>query len=174
MKSPIKNRAAKRKVVSNVKENQKKSAKIETQEQLVVEFKELKIKYDKLLVQNKSNVETIASLKQQVLHLETGAKKAQTTDSASQTSLECECCRYPAKDLYDLGEHVYQCHGPDDQEEKEPIVCYICGWKQESKADLMKHRREKHEQHVGPCQYFHKGCCNIINHRQPFQDFISL
>ena len=145
----LKNRAAKRKVVSNVKETQKKSAKIETQEQLVLEFKELKIKYDKLLVQNKSNVETIATLKQKVLHFETEAKKGKKTYSAeqestaSQTSLECEFCRYPAKDLLDLGEHVYQCHGPDDETEEDPIVCYICGWKVDSKGDLMKHRKEK-------------------------------
>ena len=75
MKSPTKNRAAKRKVVSNVKETYKKSAKLGTHEQLVLEFKELKSKYDKLSVQNKSNVETIAILKQQVFHLETKAKE---------------------------------------------------------------------------------------------------
>ena len=148
MKSPVKNRATKRKVVSNVKETQKKSAKIETQEQLVLEFKELKIKYDKLLVQNKSNVEIIATLKQQVLHLDTEAKKAKTTDSATQTSLECEFCRYPAKDLLDMGEHIYQYHGPEEEPEEKSMICYICGWKLDSKVDLMKHCKEKHKRSV--------------------------
>ena len=40
------------------------------------QFKALKMnEHDKLLVQNKSNVDTIATLKQQVLHLETEANK---------------------------------------------------------------------------------------------------
>ena len=46
----------------------------------------------------------------QVLHLKTEAKKGKKTDSAEQestASLECEFCRYPAKDLLDLGKHVY-------------------------------------------------------------------
>ena len=110
-------------------------------------------------MQNKSNVETIATLKQQVLHLDTEAKKAKTTDSATRTSLECEFCRYPAKDLLDLGEHVYQCHGPEEESEENSIICYICGWKLDSKEDLMKHRKEKHERSVRICQYFIKGCC---------------
>ena len=54
--------------------------------------------------------------------------------------MACEFCSYIPKDLIDLGEHQYQCHGPDDENEEEPIVCYIFGWKQESKVDLMKHR----------------------------------
>ena len=92
-------------------------------------------------MKNKSNVETIATLKKHNLQLETEAKKGKETDSAdqestaSQTSLECEFCRYPAKDLLDLGEHVYQCHGPDDETEEDPIVCYICGWKVDVKTD---------------------------------------
>ena len=43
------------------------------------------------------------------------------------------------------------------------IVCYICGWKQESKVELMKHRREKQIQHVRLCQYFAKGCCDFTS-----------
>ena len=73
--------------------------------------------------------------------------------------MECEFCRYPAKDLLDLGEHVYQCHGPEEEPEENPIICYICGWKLDSKEELMKHRKEKHERSVRICQYFIKGCC---------------
>ena len=63
--------------------------------------------------------------------------------------------------MLDLGEHVYQCHGPDDETEEDPIVCYICGWKVDSKGDLMKHRKEKHIQHVRICLYFEKGNCDF-------------
>ena len=76
MKSPVKNRAAKRKVVTLPKETNKKSAKLETpQEPLVKELKEWKNKYENLLVQHKSNLEKIDSLNQQVLNLKTEAQK---------------------------------------------------------------------------------------------------
>ena len=81
--------------------------------------------------------------------------------TASQASLHCEFCSYPAKDLLDLGEHVYQCHGPEEEIEDESIICYICGWKLENKMDLMKHRKEKHEQRVRTCQFFIKGTCEF-------------
>ena len=59
MRSPVKSRAAKRKVENTVKQNNKKTPKLldSPQEQLVLEFKELKDKYEKLSVQNKSNLE---------------------------------------------------------------------------------------------------------------------
>ena len=166
MSSNVKTRATKRKVENNVKQTNKKTAKLldSPQEQLVLEFNELKSKYEKLSVQNKSNLEKVAFLNKKVLHLETEAKKNQKPESSStesQTTMECEFCSYKPKDLIDLGEHQYQCHGPEDEIEEELIVCYICGWKQESKADLMKHRSEMHEQHVRLCQYFAKGCCDF-------------
>ena len=166
--SPVKSRAAKRKVESNLKPTNKKTAKLldSPQEQLVLEFKELKNKYEKLSVQNKSNLEKIAVLNKKVLHLETEAKKNEKPESSStesQTTMACEFCSYVPKDLIDLGEHQYQCHGPEDEIYEEPIVCYICGWKQESKVDLMKHRREKHEEHVRLCQFFAKGCCDFTS-----------
>jgi hypothetical protein len=90
-----------------------------------------------------------------------GEFSSQEQEIFTVTKVECEFCRYPAKDLLDLGEHVYQCHGPDDETEEDPIVCYICGWKVDSKGDLMKHRKEKHIQHVRICLYFEKGNCDF-------------
>ena len=161
MKSP-KLRAVKRKVESSVKEKTKKSAKLidNPQEQLVLEHEELKKKYKMLLMQNKSNVEKISSLKNKVSKLEE-KKKPPKVSTQSQTTMECEYCNYPPKDLVDLGEHQYQCHGPDDESDDEPIVCYICGWKVDSKEGLMKHRQEKHEHQVRTCQYFLQGACDF-------------
>ena len=77
--------------------------------------------------------------------------------------MACEFCSYIPKDLINLGEHQFICHGPDEEGEEEPMVCYICGWKLESKVDLMKHRREKHEKYVRLCQYFAEGCCDFTS-----------
>ena len=53
-----KNRAAKRKVDKALEEKSKKSTRLENpQEQLVLEHRTLKEKYEKLLVQNKTNLE---------------------------------------------------------------------------------------------------------------------
>ena len=48
---------------------------------------------------------------------------------------------------------------PEEEPEENSIICYICGWKLDSKEELMKHRKEKHERSVRICQYFIKGCC---------------
>ena len=88
MSSNVKTRATKRKVENNVKQTNKKTAKLldSPQEQLVLEFNELKSKYEKLSVQNKSNLEKVAFLNKKVLHLETEAKKNQKPESSSTES----------------------------------------------------------------------------------------
>jgi hypothetical protein len=70
-----KNRAAKRKVEKSLEEKFKKSTRLENpQEQLVLEHRTLKDKYEKLLVQNKSNLEKIAVLDKKVMKYETEAR----------------------------------------------------------------------------------------------------
>ena len=76
MSSNVKTRATKRKVENPVKQTNKKTAKLldSPQEQLVLEFKELKSKYEKLSVQNKSNLEKVAFLNKKVFLYESGFK----------------------------------------------------------------------------------------------------
>ena len=95
-------------------EKTKKAAKLDKpQEQLVLEFRGLKNKYEQLLGQNKLNVERIALLNKKVSNFENEAKKKPETVSVeqvcveTQTTLACEFCTYPCKDLIDLGEHQY-------------------------------------------------------------------
>ena len=158
-----KNRTAKRKVEKSLEEKSKKSTRLENpQEQLVLEHRTLKDKYEKLLVQNKSNLEKIAGLNKKVLHYETEAKnKHETVSTESQTTMECEDCGYPSDDLVDFGEHQYQCHGPEIENMQESVVCYLCGWKLKSKRDLMVHRKEKHGENVRMCLYYAKGNCEF-------------
>ena len=122
----------------------------------------MKEKYEKLLVQNKTNLEKIAVLNEKVANYETEANRKQETVSVeSQTTMECEDCGYPSDDLEDIGEHLYQCHGPNDENAQESINCYLCGWKLKSKRDLMLHRKERHKQNVRMCLYFAQGCCEF-------------
>ena len=110
----------------------------------------------------KEQVKRIAVLNKKVSNFENEAKKKPKTVPVdkvcveTQTTLACEFCTYPCKDLIDLGEHQYQCHGPEEENQPESIICYICGWKLDSKGDLMNHRKEKHLHRV-ICQYYVKG-----------------
>ena len=158
-----KNRAAKRKVENCQKEKSKKSTRLENpQEQLVYEHKTLKDKYEQLLVHHKANLEKIAVLNKKVLKYETEENNKQEAVSAeTQTSMKCEDCGYPSDDLVDFGEHLYQCHGPDNENVEESIICYLCGWKLKSKRELMVHRKEKHLQSVRMCLFYSKGDCDF-------------
>ena len=85
-------------------------------------------KYEDLRIQNKSNSEQISLLTKQVNQFENEAKRKKTLVSVSvvsQNTLKCELCSYPSKDL---GDHQYQCHGPDDETKENPIVCNIYMW----------------------------------------------
>ena len=66
-----------------------------------------------------------------------------TKSAESQTTLESEDWKYPSKDIIDLGEHQFACHGSEIESEQISIKCYLCGWKVASKHDLMVHRKEK-------------------------------
>ena len=61
----------------------------------------------------------------------------QTKDLKRMWCIECE---YPAEDLYDLGEHMYEFHAEENDEYT--ISCYYCGNYFESKEDLMIHRKK--------------------------------
>ena len=119
-------------------------------------------KYEQLSVQNKANLEKISVLNKKVLQYETEAnKKQETVTVESQTQMECEDCAYPSDDLVDFGEHLYQCHGPNTESVQESIVCYLCGWKLNSKRDLMVHRKEKHLKNVRMCLHYSEGHCEF-------------
>ena len=67
--------------------------------------------------------------------------------------IRCKECEYPADDIFDLGEHVYEFHG---EHEKNSLECHYCDEKFQSKRDLMVHRKEAHIEKVTTCYYFLK------------------
>ena len=46
--------------------------------------------------------------------------------------IRCKECEYPADDIYDLGEHVYEFHG---EHEKSSLECHYCDEKFQSKRN---------------------------------------
>ena len=72
--------------------------------------------------------------------------------------MRCNECEYPAEDLYDFGEHMYDCHALSGSNE-ESISCNYCDDKFQAKAEIMKHKKGKHNEKVRKCRYFSAGNC---------------
>ena len=71
--------------------------------------------------------------------------------------LWCIECEYPAEDLYDLGEHMYEVHAEDNVEYT--ISCHYCGNFFKTKSDLMIHNKNTHVEKIQPCRNYLEGRC---------------
>ena len=81
------------------------------------------------------------------------------TEDQDDEMMRCNECEYPAEDIYDLGEHMYEIHTLESLDST--IVCHHCGFKLKTKKELMVHRKELHKEKVGPCRYFLEGKCEF-------------
>ena len=68
--------------------------------------------------------------------------EAQTDDSVT-----CNECEFPANDIWELGEHIYEFHTLKDHGDFG------------GKRDLMVHRKNYHEDKVGVCRSYSSGNC---------------
>ena len=149
--------------------------------ELLVQHKALEQKYEALQQHNKvlveeqkKNVESIHLLEETVILLGFNIKQSKVTKKdnapkavvksvAVQTEdmeiMRCNECEYPAEDIYDLGEHMYEIHTMENEGITEQIACYYCDHKFKTKHDLMKHRKEAHEEKCSPCSFFLEGKC---------------
>jgi hypothetical protein len=94
---------------------------------LKFQFESLKQKYDALDVVNKKNVEAIGLLKETIKHMENqksskelvkrsiSVQTEQITCVPTEEIMFCNVCEYPAEDLYDLGEHMFEFHAKKNQ-----------------------------------------------------------
>ena len=73
--------------------------------------------------------------------------------------MRCNECEYPAEDIYDLGEHMFEFHAEESCNEK--IQCNYCGDNFKTKGALMMHRKDVHAEKVNMCSYFIEGNCNF-------------
>ena len=89
---------------------------------LKFQFESLKQKYDAIDVVNKKNVEAIGLLKETIKHMENqksskelvqrsiSVQTEQITYVPTEEMMFCNVCEYPAEDLYNLGEHMFEFH----------------------------------------------------------------
>ena len=73
----------------------------------------------------------------------------------------CIECEYPAEDVFDLGEHMYEVHA--ELNDDYTISCYYCGNYCKTKGDLMVHRKKAHPEKFNLCRYFAAGHCDFDN-----------
>ena len=140
-----------------------KNLKNNTKEQLISKLQTLQSENEVLSEQNETKTEKIDKLERKMemmqhkeipSKLETISISVQTEDMNRMFCIECE---YPAEDLFDLGEHMYEVHA--ELNDDYTIACHHCGNYFKSKGDLMIHRKKAHEERVSQCSFFMEGKC---------------
>ena len=120
---------------------EKDNSKDNSKSQLMVlqeQFDALKIEYEKQL-------ETVHLLETKVKDLEKERTNYQPnvvkTDKGDILMLCCEC-EYPAEDIFDLGEHMYEAHSQNEESE---ISCELCGDTFSTEESLREHKIKMHK-----------------------------
>ena len=160
------NTTGKRKNVTEIKyEPTKKALK---KNEIMQEYDDLKTKYvvleqkfKSLYEENKKNLEANKLLEETVQLLEARINQKSSSSVGVQTEdterLWCIECEYPAEDLYDLGEHMYEVHAGDNIEYTQ--TCRYCESMFKTKSELMTHNKRAHAEKVKPCTNYLKGDC---------------
>ena len=134
---------------------------------LIIQFKDLQQKYEKMekqnmiLLQEKENhTESILLLEETVKILENKAFSVEKTSVSVQTEIiRCEECEFPAESINDLVFHMYEFHPLEVNENM--VKCNYCSDTFTTKGDLMAHRKEVHTENVEPCIHFNEGKCDF-------------
>jgi hypothetical protein len=142
-----------KKVGSDTSEQTKVTALLSSQLEILVKeneaLKELNMRKDDKIFELENEIVIIKAKKNT-----SKTVSAQTEDLERMWCIECE---YPAEDLYDLGEHMYEIHAEENSDYT--ISCYYCGNNLKSKDNLMVHRKKDHVEKVRLCKFFAKGHC---------------
>ena len=86
----------------------------------------------------------------------TSVQTEQITCVPSEEIMFCNVCEYPAEDLYNLGEHMFEFHA---EKSEKKLDCHYCDDSFDTKNLLMKHRKASHLEKVKPCIFFSEGMC---------------
>ena len=132
----------------------------QTKQQVISILEGVCLELKNALEENKAKDIKIKILEQKIDSVQ---KKSKSSKSASvQTedmeALYCIECEYPAEDLFDLGEHMYEIHAEETEEYQES--CYYCSQVFKTKNDVMLHSKRTHKEKVKPCQHFLNGHCD--------------
>ena len=135
-----------------LKNRQKQKKKPLTKAELIVKFKALEERSDKLAEENKALAEENQTLRVRVTSLESSKQQIakETIENETQTieidaeneieeSFNCKTCVFEADDIYDLDAHWFSTKCGDSL-----IACHFCEMNFQTKGDLMKHRKHNH------------------------------
>ena len=124
-------------------------------EDIIAHFNALQASYNVLQKKNiileeekKTHLEAIHLLEETVKVLETKSNKKKAdkktkevqTDTFDSDIIRCNECDYPAEDIVDLGEHMYEFHTENPFCH---ISCFYCDNSFKNKNELMRHRKFK-------------------------------
>ena len=142
--------------------------------------------YDTLKKEYEKQLETVHLLEIKIKDLEKANNQPNVvkTDKGDILMLCCEC-EYPAEDIFDLGEHMYEAHSQNEEDEitcefcggsfstedslkdhelkmhKKEWSCNFCPESFEWKSNLMMHKKENHEEKVSSCWNHTLGTCQF-------------
>ena len=141
----------KRRNENKLSETTSKSSKVEptkhkkplTKDELIIKFKALEAKHNKLIEENVKHVETIAILQNKVNFLDRSVKKSEI---CTQTDYIEEQVKH-SKDGYT------------------PFLCGFCEKAFHTKGDVMKHKKEEHTAEVDICWKFAAMKCPYGNEK---------
>ena len=113
--------------------------------------------------ENKANAMKIDILERKIESMLNKSKscKAASVQTENMDGMLCVECEYPAEDIYDLGEHMYEIHA--DANDVYIESCHYCTQYFKTKSDVMMHNKRSHIEKVKPCQNFLKGHCDYTD-----------
>ena len=85
------------------------------------------------------------------------------SDISEDRPRNCEKCNYAAEDMYDLDAHTWTEHEELSYFESgsKPFSCNLCEEVLQTKGDLMKHKKDEHNDKVNTCWKFDAGYCSF-------------
>lgn len=146
---------------SKAKKNESSKGKDDTD--VIIQLRTLQKKFDELADENQRNIEKIQTLEDTISRVNNkdNSSKSNLKSVSVQTVLfeedimRCNECEFPAEDIYDLGEHMYEFHGDG------AIDCYYCDDSFKTKREMMNHRKTIHADKVNTCSNFSEGHCEF-------------
>ena len=123
-------------------------------------FKALEEKHRSLVQENIKNLETIERLEknQDVSKKQEEAANVEQVEVVTQTEITefCKECDYPASDVVELTEHLFECHMI---KECDKYSCNFCNESFTDIHDLMRHKKAEHVDRVSICRNFMDRNC---------------
>ena len=88
-------------------------------------------------------------------------QKSEEMDISEDRPRNCDKCSYEAEDLYDFDAHRWSEHISYSEDSPDSIVCSFCDQIFERKGELMRHKKNEHEENVKTCWKFTAGNCTF-------------